>query len=204
MRDALTERVARLEQLNRRLLGGLALATLGAAVLLSLGFMPGKEKLIEAERLILRDANGHRRVECHAGPKGPALTFFDADGTQRLRLQTEDDGASTLSLHQPSEQARRDVTLKVAPDGWSLLSFADAKQQERLAVGLGYDGEPRLRMYTRDGKARASLGSDMSGRVDCVLHDANGTERAVIRSAPGGTPSITLYDSQGKAVYAAP
>ena len=98
----------------------------------------------------------------------------------------------------------RAITLRSAADGWSTVSFADGTKQVRLVLGLGYDGEPRLRMSTKDGKARVTLGSDMSGRVDCILHDASGSERVVIRSAPDGSPSIKLYDREEKRVFHAP
>lgn len=206
MSDLSAERLDRLERANRRLTQAVAVLSLLILAGLFIGAARERPRTLNAERITLRDKAGKVRAEFLADRDGPGLTLFDAEGTERLRFHAADDGTTTLNLATPTEEGApsRSIKFRSAVDGWSLLSFTDSTKQERLAVGLGYDGEPRLRMYTKDGKARMTLGSDMSGRVDCILHDASGGERAVIRSAPGGAAAFTLYDDEGKVIFRAP
>ncbi len=135
----------------------------------------------------------------------PGLVLLDSQGVERLRLSSSDDGSTVLSIITSEGQAtKRRVDLRAASDGWSALSLLDEKDVERLRVGLAYDGEPRLRMNTTGGKSRISIGSDMSGRAEVIVHDGSGTERGVLRSAPGGSTSLSLYDSEGSAIFSAP
>lgn len=201
-----TKRLDRLERANRRLTAILCLLGSVALAAAAIGATRGHVRSLDAERVILRDRAGKVRAEFTAAGSGPGLMLFDADGRERLRLHAADDGTTTLSLATPASghATRRSITFRSGLDGWSTVAFADSTRQERLAIGLGYDGEPRLRMYTKDGAARVTLGSDMSGRVDCILHDVNGSERAVMRSAPGGAATFTAYDDEGKPTFRAP
>lgn len=206
MDDPIGVRLKRLERANRSLMAAVVLLFLAGVVASGVGAGREGPRTLDAERITLRDKAGKVRAELIADRGGPGVALFDADGTERIRFHAADDGTTTLNLATPSRDQgpSRSIAFRSAVDGWSTLSFTDATKQERLAVGLGYDGEPRFRMYTRDGKARVSLGSDMSGRVECILHDASGTGRAVIRSGPGGAATFTLYDSEGKAIFRAP
>ncbi len=204
--DATAGRLDRLERANRRLTAALGLLGSAALIAVTVGAIGDGARSLDAERITLRDKAGEVWAEFLADRDGPGLTLFDAEGTERLRFHAADDGTTSLDLATPSIEGApsRSIKFRSAVDGWSLLSFTDSTKQERLAVGLGYDGEPRLRMYTKDGKARVTLGSDMSGRVDCILHDASGGERAVIRSGPGGAATFILYDGEGKVIFRAP
>jgi hypothetical protein len=203
--EALMRRVERLERANTRYASMLAMVVIGAAAL-SLVVANARDRTSEAERFILRDAAGKLRAELRSTPTGPALSFFDPVGAERARLQANDDGNTVLSLKTGTDDERfqRAIELRTGNDGWSSLVFSDAGARERLSVGLAYDGEPRLRMYGRQGRTRVGLGSDMCGRADLVIHDAGGQERAVLRTAPGGTPTLTLYDDEGRESFAAP
>lgn len=203
--EALVERLERLERTNRRYASALAMLLCGAVAVSVIGANP-REIVSEAERFILRDAAGKVRAEMCATPNGPALSFFDPSGAERLRLHANDDGNTVLSLKTGirDESSERAVDIRTGNDGWSSLSFLDGGTRERLSLGLAYDGEPRLRMNTPGGKSRISIGSDMSGRAEVIVHDGSGTERGVLRSAPGGSTSLSLYDSEGSAIFSAP
>ena len=204
--DATAERLNRLERANRRLAAALGLLGLVAIITVAVGATREEARSLDAERITLRDKAGKVRAEFIADGSGPALTLFDTESRERLRLHAADDGTTTLSLTTPArgQALSRSIKFRTALDGWSTVLFTDSAKQERLAIGLGYDGEPRLRMYTSDGKACMSLGSDRSGRVDCILHDAGGSERAVIRSGPGGATTFAIYDDEGKPIFQAP
>ncbi len=202
--DSTAERIVRLERANRRLGAAvLALSVCAAGVCMS-GAGRDPVGCLDARRITLRDEAGRVRARFSADGDGARLTFYDRQGAERLGIRCPDDGESVLKLATGAEDrlARRGIELRAAPDGWSSLTFCD-EERERLTLGLAYDGEPRLRMFTREGKSRLGLGADMSGRADLVIHDTNGDERAVMRVAPGGSPNLILYDGRGDRIFTA-
>ncbi len=205
MNDATAERLDRLERTNRRLVAAVSVFASFALVAIGIGATRKDARSLDAERIILRDPSGTIRARLSADESGPSLIFLDNDGAERLRIQTPDDGPSLMTLTTSQEaRPKRAVGFRMTKDGWATLSFLDGGEQERLAFGLGYDGEPRLRMYSKDGKARASLGPDASGRVDFVLYDEGGNGRALMRLAADGTPELTLFDAEEKSLFHAP
>lgn len=160
---------------------------------------------IDAQRFILRDGRGRIQADLRATADKPGFVLLDAQGTERLRLCSSDDGSTVFSIVTSEGQGtKRRIELRAAADGWSALSLLDEKDVERLTVGLAYDGEPRLRMNTPGGKSRISIGSDMSGRAEVIVHDGSGTERGVLRSSPGGSTSFSLYDAEGNSIFSIP
>jgi hypothetical protein len=203
--EEMGERIERLERGNRHLAGAACLLALGA--LAAVGWARGATSpgTVDARRIILRDGRGRIQGDLRASVGRPGLTLVDSEGVERLRLCCSDDGSTALSITTGRDSGtRRSIDLRAASDGWSALSLLDEKDVERLAIGLAYDGEPRLRMFTPGGKPRISIGSDTSGRAEVVIHDGGGTERGVLRAAPGGSTSLSLYDAEGTAVFTAP
>ncbi len=203
--DATAERLDRLERTNRRLVAALSLFASLAIIALGIGATRKDARSLDAGRILLRDPSGTIRARLGADESGPSLIFLDKDGAERLRIETPDDGPSLMTLTTSHDaRPKRAVRLRMTKDGWATLSFLDGEKQERLTFGLGYDGEPRLRMNSKDGKARASLGPDASGRVDFVLYDEGGNGRALMRLAPDGTPELMLFDAEEKTLFHAP
>ncbi len=199
--EVMTGRIERLERSLRRLAALTAVLGVGAVLLCCLGVRRDAARSIDAEQITVRDRCGRIRGVLNAGADGPRLTFYGRGGAERLRIECPDGGDGLLRLAGGEDDApRRRIHLRAGRDGWSTLSFSDARQ-ERLTLGLAYDGEPRLRMYTAGGRSRVGVGSDMSGRAELVIHDGRGDERAVMRVAPGGSPSLTLYDDSGKPIF---
>lgn len=198
------ERIVRLERANRRLGAAVLALSVCAAGVCMIGAGRDSVGCLDARRITLRDEAGRVRARFSADGDGARLTFYDRQGTERLGIRCPDEGESVLKLATGAEDrlARRGIVLRAAPDGWSSLTFCD-EERERITLGLAYDGEPRLRMFTREGKSRLGLGADMSGRADLVIHDTNGDERAVMRVAPGGVPNLILYDGLGERIFSA-
>jgi mono/diheme cytochrome c family protein len=112
------------------LLGGLALPAGGQA-------RPDRAaKVLEAEKIVLRDADGKVRAELALGGGGGAsLALFDAEGKRRTRLAVLADGTASLDLFDQGGNGR--AVLQVRPDG-----------------------EPRLSLYDKNGDAKAGRGKD--------------------------------------------
>jgi hypothetical protein len=202
--EALNERIRRLERSNRRLVATAALFAIGTFALVGTGAGRNGARTIDVERIFLRDPGGKLQAELRACKGESGIALFDPDEHERLRLRCSEDGSTNLSLTTGgSLGVERKIELRAGSDGWSSLSFTDA-EGERLTLGLAYDGEPRLRMYTPDQRARVSLGSDLSGRAEFVIHDAGGAERGVMRAAPDGSTTLKLYDGEGRPIFCAP
>ncbi len=203
--DPTAERIACLERANRRLSAAVLALAVCAAGVCTIGAGRDPAGCLEARRITLRDEAGRVRARFSADGDGPRLSFFDRRGAERLSLRCPDDGASVFKLGNGGRDrlTHRSIVLRAAPDGWSSLLFCDDNERERLTLGLAYDGEPRLRMSTREGRSRIGLGADMSGRADLVIHDTSGDERAVMRVAPGGAPNLILYDGHGARLFSA-
>ncbi len=202
--EAISERVARLERANRRLLGIVCLLSFGTVVLLGSAARNVNSGTVDARRLVLRDEQGRVQADLRASVDGPGLTLLDSRGVERLRLSTSEDGSTILSITTSQGQGtKRRIDLRAASDGWSALSLHDERGIERLSLGLAYDGEPRLTMFTPGSRPRISVGSDTSGRAEVIVYDISGSERGVLRSAPGGSTSLSLHNSEGVANFIA-
>ncbi len=202
--EALAQRIGRIEGSNRRFLATAGLLAIGFLALICSGAGREKSRTIDVERILLRDRSGELQAELRACTGESGFALFDAKGNERLRLGCSGDGSTTLSIAASADRiSNRRNCLRAGSDGWSTLSFSDA-EGERLTLGLAYDGEPRLTMFTRDHKPRVSLGSDTSGGAELVIHDVSGDARGVLRAAPDGSPTLKLYGGEGHAVFSAP
>jgi hypothetical protein len=113
----LGERVARLERQNRMMKCSVLATVLLGAVLLCAGAAKNA-RVIEAEKIILRDARGHARITIgtpeSAGyaldlaTDAPVIWLTDNNGTDRAMLTTD-------GLFFASEKGRRAVSLESDP-----------------------------------------------------------------------------------------
>jgi hypothetical protein len=154
--SALTRRLDRLEQENRRWkrLASMALALLGVAVLL--GATTGKKgsspEELKGRRLVLMDKGEKRRAEFTiSADNRPALIFSDDAGKPRLTLSLSQHGEPTLSFADAVGQPR--VVMGVDLYG-SLLRLTDEGGNLRAALLVPSEGEPELELVGKDNKVR--------------------------------------------------
>ncbi len=149
----LAQRVEKLEKANRRLklAGVLALALVGCLLLLGVA---SPKRTVEAEKFLLRDANGKIRASLDVvGLEGPMLFLLDANEDMRVTPSTGLGGAA--------------------------LRFFDANEKVQVILAAGLE-EPTLILTHANGKGGALLTVDREGPKFALL-DANGKE---IFSAP--------------------
>jgi hypothetical protein len=191
----LCERVERIERQNRRfrLLGGAALAAFGALVLM--GQAPVKGRTLEAETIILKDA----------------------DGKVRLRMETKGH-AVLLRLFDRQEQVREELAVA---DKAAYITIGDATGRPRIMAGVQGEGnadETSLALSGKNGDPMAELTStgDTSGLKIFDAHHRLASSflvspegNNVTISDPAGTPrarlgligdksALLLYDGNGK------
>lgn len=151
--NAVDDRVARLERKLRELqLACGALTVL--LILFVLAFMGGNTggsaqrtfKVLEAERLILRDAKGAVAGTLAVTDRGPALQLFDSKG--KLRINTAIfDGNPNITLGDENEVGR--AILALVPTGPGLMLYDDS-YAPRAQLDVGKEG-PRLFMNDQNG-----------------------------------------------------
>lgn len=121
--DRLNKAVAQNRRLKR--LGWAAAVLGGVALLMGQAKPPQKPKVVEAEKFIVRDANGTARAELGLNDSEPTLALFDSKGNRRSRLAVFPDGSSSLWLYDKDGTAR--AVLRVRPDGEPQLDLYDKK-----------------------------------------------------------------------------
>ena len=167
------ERIQRIERQNRRFkqLTFAALVALGVLVLM--GQAPVKGRTVEAETIILKDA----------------------DGKVRARLATKGHGV-LLRLFDRKEQVREEFAVN---DEGSYITLGDSTGRPRMMFGVHGGGdadEASLAMIGKDGKSGTELraGVDASG---LKIRDAKGNVAAALLTLPSGN-ALSLSDSGAK------
>src|SRR5712692_1255889 len=82
----LEQRLDNLERSNRNMRAGLIICMLVAIVLFTMAARPNAPKVLEAEKIVLRDANGNERGQLFANEKSWGLVLFTESGKQALGL----------------------------------------------------------------------------------------------------------------------
>lgn len=115
--QSLAHRIERLERQNRSLRIGGAIVVLLSAAALSIG-MSAPRKTLEADLLVIKDANGSTRMILGMSDDGPAITMLDAKGKLRANIGVSEKGPE-LDFLDTSETPR-------------LQMFIDDKQVPRV------------------------------------------------------------------------
>jgi hypothetical protein len=177
----LEERLKRLENERRRIhamaIAALILCAVGLFLSVprwTLGRPQQGEQTIEAERFVLKDANGTTRALLQMGPSGPQLDLTDSEQHPLLTL-VAGNATSGIVLRSSAGTPRA-----------ALLSVAGGVDQPTLAL-MGGNGKPRIFLtMTEDGPAIS-------------MHDSNGKERIELL-VKGEVPSEHFYDADGQKV----
>ncbi len=89
--------------------------------------------LIEAERLVLVDAQGNARGGLAVTDQGDAALFLaDGEGNPRLSVRVAEKGRPEVTLFDRDDRPR--VVLTILDDGSALVSLANPEKQARLML----------------------------------------------------------------------
>jgi hypothetical protein len=152
--EALSRRIARLEQANwrwKRLVSG-ALAALAIVVLL--GAAAGKRDKnppeVRAQRLVLVDKADKARAELTVvSDDQPTLVLADNAGKPRLMLALSKYGEPTLSFADAGGTRRLVLSLDLYG---TMLRLTDDAGNPRIALVVPSAGEPELELLSKDDK----------------------------------------------------
>lgn len=166
--EEMARRLARLERMNRRLGGAVMLTALFVSLVFVMGQAPPQPTTLEAERFVVRGADGRVRAQ--------------------LGLV---DGEPGLRLYGPAEELRAGMAL---PDGEPGLFLYDTQGRQRAFLGVP-QGHPDLVLYDEAQKPNASLSAD-KGLASLVLRDGQDGARVTLGTT-GQVPGFVIQTPQG-------
>ncbi len=206
--ETLARRLDQVEQENRRLkqAGVVVLAVIAAVVLMGQATKGKVAKVVEAEKFVLRDADGKGRARLESFPSGLVrLALLDKDeniqsvfrvgaGTSTLILAGRNNKTilSTSFLSVSGKGGKSRLTLAVLPSGEQSLVLTDNTGRTQAELAIEVDGSSTFGLFDRTGTARAVLGS-------ISLENA---ETGVIEKLPES--SLVLFGNDGKGIWSAP
>jgi hypothetical protein len=190
----LGRRVDHLERENQKLRrnGGIIMGV-GALMLLLTAVMlismsvgsGGVADVVEANRFVLRDGDGHARAVIGLGQDGSTrMVLQDRDGRERLRMSLLADGSPGMSFADREGKSR--AVLGLLPDETSTLVFADRWGKTRAVLGLSPDESSTLVFADRNGEARVGVGIEADGSAGMTLFERDGPQAPI--SVPGEAP----------------
>ncbi len=202
--ETLARRLDRVERENRRLkqAGVIALAVIAVVVLMGQATQGKVAKVIEAEKFVLRDADGKGRARLESLPSGLVrLVLLDKDenvqsvlgvGVGRPSLVLAGRNNKTiLTTSFLSISGKSRLTLAVLPSGVQSLALTDNTGRTRAELAIEADGSSTFGLFDRTGTARAVLGSTSLE-----------SETGVIEKRPES--SLVLFGNDGKVIWKAP
>jgi hypothetical protein len=199
-KDAILERLEKLERENRRLRRGGLAALLVVALAGILGAARPAAKTLRAQQLVLTDAAGNVRAKLSAeNAKFASITLYDAKGRKMLSLNG---GGPRPGIAMADVTGKTRVLLGgLSPN----LSFYDDAGDTTVSL----DGDalgPRLLLFDGAGKMRVHLGGP---GPSFDLMDANGYETDIgVSTAPNprtgdvqltSAASILMFKREGEA-----
>jgi len=168
--QSLAERVKKLENQNHRLkqMGAFVLVLTAAVLLMG---QASRNRTVEANEFILKDASGKMRARLGMEADGPLFSLFAQDGHARAKLFVAGDT--------------------------TMLSLADGNEHPRALLGVLSEG-PLLNLADGTGKPQATL-SALREEPALDIYDGNGKER-VGMGIEGNVPKVVVQDADRKAV----
>ncbi len=147
----LSERLARYEQRTGRwrVIEWTALIAVLMLFLAVRGESNQVSKVLETERLVIRDREGQLRGEFSTGrDRSPTLWLLDKEGTRRAELSLLPDGTPGLRLFDPQDTIRIDISLL---EGQPTLSVRDNAGKDRAKLVVTHEGEPYFQLRDTTG-----------------------------------------------------
>lgn len=191
--ETLRQRLDGLERAHRWWRRAMATLAAGIVAAVLMGQARPTLKVVEAEKVVLRDASGKVRVVMDARDDRPGLKILDSRETVRVAMDTSRLG-SGLFLY--DLEGRLTATLRVLDDGTTRLYLNDGKRGS-AELGVGIDGGPWVRLFDRDEKASAILSVAARGS-GLGLSDQDGKERVTFSVAADGRPALAFFDRDEK------
>ncbi len=202
--DNLEQRLDRLDRECRWLKRVGALVLLGMAAMLVMGQAIDRRfgNVIEAEKIVLRDATGKTRIALGPDSTGYSLNFYDVNGIDRATLAMAND-LPILAFRDGQRKPR--VTLAVLRDDTAIAALYGSHAKEGAAITVHPSGQSNFMLFSNGMmKARTSLGLSPGGPVGLAIGDQEGNHRLQIIVGTNDSPSLKVFNKGGKLIWSAP
>jgi hypothetical protein len=190
--DKVLERLNALERQNRNFKrAGFAVVLVAAcgALMAADNLRP---KVLETEKLVLKDENGKVRGKIEAsGKDGIVQVLMDDTGTERVRLSVNKQGVARIWVNDD------DGTVRVAAysfpsndkdtpyrSGISVLGAGketNNKPKEAIVLATYKDGEATQAVFDKKGKLRLSMGAMPDGLANLLFLNKDGEDKCAIQ-----------------------
>jgi hypothetical protein len=186
----LSERLEKLERENHGLKRAGLVALALTAVLLLTG-QARSNRVLEANRFVLRDSSGQVRAELKTEEdSSPRLVLFDAHGGGRAWLDLNKKGEPALRFWDASGKPLLELSTAVERPRLTLFS---PQGDDGLTVWTAKEGGSGLVMYGAEG-LRVGL-TDKQGKPFAIAFESNGEPKS-IREWDVEGPTLELVDAQ--------
>ena len=188
----LTDRVDQLERSQRRFRQCGVFLFLGVGVVFLMGLaVPGNvPEVIEAQRFVVKDANGRNLAALGTDRDGaPLLVLTNLDGALGATLEVTAHRRPTLTLYDRDGHSR--AIMSVDSEGSPSLSMNDKTGTPRVGLAVATQGSGGLVLYGDGNTARASLGLGTSWSPYLVFMDDGGNIRTALGHADALPPALT-------------
>jgi hypothetical protein len=175
-----SERLDRLERSNRRLKAAFLVCACCVLALIVMGAVSSAPKVVEAQKIILRDGAGNERGELFASDASWGLVLFNKNKTKAASLVVGSE-ANGLLLFDQNGNVRQALTADLNESAWSVLRpGSDSAQFAVTDNPLG----TALSVRDRANVDRITLGISQRG-AGIGVADADGATRSFIDSQLG-------------------
>lgn len=205
------DRLVRLEHENRRWrrTAGVLAVTLCASF--AIGFASSRPEVVEAERFVLRGADGTEHGSLGLDEQGsptllmrkdksyavltlsaPGLLVRGPDGKRGAFLGIDTKGATLLELS--SDKLQQGVKLAVDAEGSSGVYLRDAGGYPRATMETLAAGDSIFTVRGEKSALRGTFGLDVNGNASTLLLDSVGRRRIGMVVQTDGTPLLSMED----------
>ncbi len=184
----LEQRLDDLERSNRRMRAGLVVCLLAAIVLFTMAARPSAPKVLEAEKIVLRDTNGNQRGQLFASEKSWGLVLYTEGGQQALGLIASTT-VNGLLISDQNGYGRQMFTSDKNQTTWGIFHPGSKVAQVEITDKLA---GTELVVRDRTDVQRVELGVTDKG-PGLALSDANGTMRTALSDG-----EIASFSEDGK------
>ena len=182
------QRLDNLERSNRNMRAGLVVCLLVAIALFTMAARPTAPKVLEAEKIILRDPKGNERGQLFANEKSWGLVLFTETGQQALGLVAST-GVNGLLISDQNGVGRQIFTSDENQTTWGIFRPGSKLAQIEITDKLA---GVEVVVRDRSDVQRVELGVTDKG-PGLALSDAKGTMRAVLSDG-----EIASFSEDGK------
>jgi hypothetical protein len=187
------DRLEKLERSNSRLKLGLVTLILIFGGIAVMGAKPQASKVLEVEKLILRDAGGAERGELFANDKAWGFVLYNKNGS-RASAMFSGGGMNAVVLHDQNGNIRQSITSNLEASNWSM--YRPGSDSAQIEIGDNAQGTA-LTIRNRANNPQVELGISPKGSA-LMLSDEKGSVRTMIAGEEVG---LATYAQDGRFVW---